>query len=78
MAQNVQAAAADLDEARRAHANFAGCMDRRDADDLRTLRELEAWMARASTELRWLMQQRLLDLDPRLGNDNGGLRLSPR
>jgi hypothetical protein len=58
MAQNIQAAAADLDEARRAHANFAGGMDRRDADDLKTLRELEAWMGRAATELRWLMNQR--------------------
>lgn len=57
MAQSIQAAAAELEEARRAHANFAGCMDRRDADDLKTLRELEADVARRATEL-WLMNLR--------------------
>ena len=59
MAQSIQAAAAEIDEARHAHANFAGCMDRHDADDLKTLRELEADIARKETELRWLMNQRL-------------------
>lgn len=53
----LQAARAELDQARQEHDTFKACMSRHDADDCRVLRELEARVARAGGELRWCLRE---------------------